>query len=120
MENKLDFEVFKILSDDNRLRMIVLLVDSELCMTHIYKGLDLKQSNTSRNLKLLEKANVVSIRINGNNRYYKIADDFEKEYVDIMKYLKKLKKSAPFSNDYKRAKSIKNCGCGEDCECKLL
>lgn len=115
MENN----IFKLLGDENRLRMIVLLMDRELCMTHIYIGLDMKQSNTSRNLKILSESNLVSVRNKKNNRYYKLSDECINDYPEIFSYIKKLKEQQLYQDDAARMKAVENCGCGDICECKL-
>ncbi|MDF9867249.1 ArsR family transcriptional regulator [Bacilli bacterium PM5-3] len=112
-------DLFKILADENRLRMIVLLIDRELCMTHIYIGLDLKQSNTSRNLKILKEAGIVSMRNKKNNRYFKISDEILSNYNEVFTYLKTLKKKTMYICDEKRMKAVEKCGCKGTCECKL-
>lgn len=111
--------IFKLLGDENRLRMVILLLDRELCMTHIYIGLDLKQSNTSRNLKILSDNDFVSVRNKKNNRYYKISDDYMRQYPEIFAYLNKIRNDEKYLKDVERMKAVENCGCGESCECKL-
>lgn len=117
--NDTDNNIFKILADDNRLRMIVLLLNRELCMTHIYIGLALKQANTSRNLKVLKEHNIVSVRNKKNNRYFKINDEYIKKYPLIFEYLVELKKDDKFIEDEQRMKAVEKCGCKGECECKL-
>lgn len=117
MESRLD--LFKVLSDENRLRIIVLLIDRELCISHIYMGLNLKQSNTSRHLKVLREGELVTLRINGQSRYYSIHPDFELCYKPIFDYLTQLKEEAPFKEDGQNLFKIKSCSCKEFCECKL-
>ncbi|MEG0569349.1 MAG: metalloregulator ArsR/SmtB family transcription factor [Erysipelotrichales bacterium] len=112
-----DFQMFKMLGDENRLRLIVLLLDREVCMTHLYIGLDLKQSNTSRILKILSENGIVSARTKGNNRYYKVCDKFRDEYKDIIEYIGELKLKEEFIEDANRMKAVKNCGCVGQCEC---
>jgi len=67
--------LFKLLSNDTRLRMIhVLVLKSEMCVTELANELGMKPQAVSNQLqKLLDKGIVKSIR-NGNNILYKIAD----------------------------------------------
>ena len=112
-------DLFKVLADENRLRMLVLMLDRELCMTHIYIGLDLKQANTSRNLKVLKEKGIVSLRQKKNNRYYKISDDVIEDYQVIFSYLRQLKVREIYVRDTKRMKAVEKCGCKGECECQL-
>ncbi|MDL2211393.1 metalloregulator ArsR/SmtB family transcription factor [Erysipelotrichaceae bacterium OttesenSCG-928-M19] len=112
--------IFKVLADYNRLRMVVLLLDRELCMTHILIGLGLKQANTSRNLKVLKEAGIVELRQNKNNRYYRINEQCLNEYADIFTYLRKLKENENFIEDTNRMLAVEKCGCKGVCECKLI
>jgi len=67
--------LFKLLSNDTRLRMIhALVLKSEMCVTELANELGMKPQAVSNQLqKLLDKGIVKSIR-NGNNILYKIAD----------------------------------------------
>jgi DNA-binding transcriptional ArsR family regulator len=67
--------LFKLLSNDTRLRMIhALVLKSEMCVTELANELGMKPQAVSNQLqKLLDKGIVKSIR-KGNNILYKIAD----------------------------------------------
>ncbi len=56
--NKLT-KVFKILSDENRLRMIVLLYQEDLCVCELMGILGIPQSRISQNLSKLRDLNLV-------------------------------------------------------------
>ena len=51
--------VFKILADENRLRMIVLLYQEELCVCELSGILDIPQPRVSQNLSRLRDLNLV-------------------------------------------------------------
>lgn len=51
---------FKILSDETRLRMLVLLLKDELCVCELGGILDVPQPRVSRNLAKLKDLNIVS------------------------------------------------------------
>lgn len=46
-------KIFKALADENRLRILALLLESELCVCEIMAALDLPQSTVSRHLAYL-------------------------------------------------------------------
>ena len=52
-------EIFKALSDTNRLRILLLLEQEESSVGHITHTLNLSQSNVSHQLKILKQARLV-------------------------------------------------------------
>lgn len=56
----------KALSDPNRVRVLKLLEHKELCVCEIQALLGLAQSTTSKHMKLLEDAGLVSSRKDGS------------------------------------------------------
>ncbi|WP_423362979.1 ArsR/SmtB family transcription factor [Mycoplasma sp. P36-A1] len=115
----MESQIFKLLGDENRLRVVVLLLNRELCMSHISLGLKLKQANTSKILKTLNEEGIVSIRAKKNNRYYSINEQCINKYPDIFEYIRKLQSNKIYLEDLEYAKSIENCGCQDNCECRF-
>lgn len=115
----MDSLIFKLLGDENRLRVVVLLYNRELCISHLYQGLKLKQANTSKILKTLMDNGVVKVSPRKNNRYYSIDEECEKKYPEIFAYIKRLQDKKEFVEDLEHAKSIKSCSCGETCQCRF-
>lgn len=111
--------IFKVLADDNRLSIVLLLINRELCINHISLGTNLKQANTSRNLKILREHNLVNFRKNKNNHYYSLNEDFFSDMPELYRYLKKLTKESKYQEDIIRMKAVKVCGCRGICECQL-
>lgn len=68
--NKL--KVFKALSNDNRLKIIDLLDDNNLCACKILEEIELSQSTISHHMKILEDADLVNSKKDGKWRYYSI------------------------------------------------
>ena len=52
-------EIFKVLGDQNRLRILNLLVGIEACVCDIEVSLKLSQTNVSRHLKILRDLKIV-------------------------------------------------------------
>jgi ArsR family transcriptional regulator len=67
--------IFKALSDETRLRILILLLSGELCVCEIMTVLDLPQSTASRHLAYLRNAGWVLDRRQGIWMYYRINDD---------------------------------------------
>ncbi len=81
-------EIFKALGDQNRLRILNLLLENELCVCEIEKVLGLTQSNVSRHLQVLKNKGIVSCRKTLQWIYYRVSDEFFKEYGELCEFLK--------------------------------
>jgi len=82
-------KIFKALSDNNRLRIMNLLFQSELCVCEIEGILGLSQTNVSRHLIKLHQTGILDSRKEAQWVYYRINQDFIKEHPDLVRYLKK-------------------------------
>jgi ArsR family transcriptional regulator len=67
--------IFKALSDETRLRILLLLFTGELCVCEAMAVLDLPQSTVSRHLAYLRNAGWVLGRRQGIWMYYRLNDD---------------------------------------------
>jgi len=68
-------ELFKILANDTRLRILHALVRSEeLCVTELAETVGMKPQAVSNQLRRLSGAGVFGSRRDGNNILYRIAD----------------------------------------------
>ena len=76
-------QLFKIFSDETRLRIIALLSDNEYCVQSICEALNMSQSSISHQLKLLRDLNVVKGRREGKNMFYSLKDIHIKEIFEI-------------------------------------
>ena len=74
----------KALSDPNRVRVLKLLQEGELCVCEIQKVLGLAQSTVSKHMKLLEDAGLVDRKRQGTWILYSLADGSETEYAKAM------------------------------------
>lgn len=72
-------QLFKIFSDNTRLRIIDLLVTGEFCVQDISDQLETSQSAISHQLKLLRDLNVVKTRKQGKQVFYSLQDSHIKE-----------------------------------------
>lgn len=67
--------VFKILSDETRLRIVVLLAQQELCVCQLCGILDVSQPKVSKNLSKLRDMNLVIDERKEKFVYYKLKTD---------------------------------------------
>jgi len=81
--------VMKALSDPNRVRVLKLLQDKELCVCNIQEFLNLAQSTVSRHMKVLEDAGLVERRRQGTWIMYRLTEKHASEYAaTILPHLK--------------------------------
>ncbi len=68
-------ELFKVLGDPTRLRIIEALDGTERCVQELEALLDMSQSAVSHQLHTLRQARLVRLRREGKNRYYTLDDE---------------------------------------------
>ena len=68
-------EIFKALSDPNRLRLISLLLENEVCVHTLEATLGMTQSAISHQLRHLRQLNLVRFRKEGRHVYYALDDE---------------------------------------------
>ncbi len=68
-------EVFGVLADSTRLKIIATLMDGEVCVCDIAARLGLRQSTVSHQLRLLRNLRLVSHRKEGRTVYYELCDE---------------------------------------------
>lgn len=68
-------EIFGVLADSTRLKIIATLMSGEVCVCEIAKRLFLQQSTVSHQLRLLRDLRLVTHRKQGRTVYYQLCDD---------------------------------------------
>lgn len=68
-------EVFGVLADSTRLKIIATLMDGEVCVCDIAERLGLRQSTVSHQLRLLRNLRLVAHRKEGRTVYYQLSDE---------------------------------------------
>jgi DNA-binding transcriptional ArsR family regulator len=100
-------EIFKLLSDKSRLRILMLLEKRELCVCQIMGVLNMSQPLISRNLSLLAKAGFLSGRREGKLMSYRVKKNLTKGSMFVLSILKELLKGNRVL--LKDIKSLKEC-----------
>ncbi len=77
-------DFFKVLSEPSRLQIVCTLKSGPLNVTEIIEQTGLGQANTSKHLKLLAQAGIVSRQQQGVSVYYKIANPKIFELCEIV------------------------------------
>jgi ArsR family transcriptional regulator len=105
-------DYFKGLADVNRLRIVNLLLNGELCGCDIQYVIGASQSNVSRHLAYLKKSRLVSDRRAGYRVYYRLIENRKPEYKGLVAYLQVALKDKMFLSDTKKLKrAIKDGAC---------
>jgi ArsR family transcriptional regulator len=81
-------EILKVLGDENRIRILNLLKDGELCVCEIESILELNQSNVSRHLTRLSSVKLIKSYKKAQFVYYTINDEIISNYAFIGEILK--------------------------------
>lgn len=79
--------IFKAFCDENRLQVLNLLKDRELCAFQLQEELEIGQSTLSHHMKVLCKSGIVSCRREGKWTYYRINEEGCKTAISLIKAL---------------------------------
>jgi ArsR family transcriptional regulator len=86
-------EFLKIISEENRLKILCILREEEKCVCDIWQCLDLAQNLVSHHLKVLKDFGLVSSRQEGLKVFYKLNKEVVKKYLKLLdKFLKEEEK----------------------------
>ncbi|HHY05645.1 MAG TPA: winged helix-turn-helix transcriptional regulator [Clostridia bacterium] len=104
-------EIFKVLGDETRLRIIHLLGWQECCVGEIEIILGISQSNASRHLNRLKQVQVITFNKEAQWVYYRLNQQFIAENKLLYQYLKgKFKDLPECKRDLQRVKKYKSSG----------
>ena len=77
-------DVFKALSDQNRLRIVELLRDGELCACRLLEEMNFTQPTLSHHMGILIKAGIVNGRKDGKWVYYSMNKETLEKVTDYL------------------------------------
>jgi ArsR family transcriptional regulator len=77
-------DFLKIISEENRLKILCLLMDGEKCVCDIWQYLGLAQNLVSHHLKVLKNFGLVSSRQEGLKVIYSIDKKIIKKYLESL------------------------------------
>jgi ArsR family transcriptional regulator len=100
---------FAALADENRLRLLFLMKEGEICVCYLQEVLQTNQPKISRHLAYLKRAGLVEARRDGKWMHYrlkKLEPDFERILTDSLQCLGKL---AQIKKDSQRLKQVLCC-----------
>jgi ArsR family transcriptional regulator len=106
-------EIFKVLGDQNRLRIINLVSKQEICVCMIAQVLKTSLPNVSKHLNKLRYSGVIKCKKISQWCFYSITDSFKNDYIELLDFMyKEMGKDHQFSNDTKQMEhllEIDNC-----------
>ena len=76
-------ELFKVFGDSTRIRILVALFESEMCVCDIAATLNMTQSAISHQLKILKASKLVKVRRDGKQMFYSLDDDHVKSILEL-------------------------------------
>ncbi len=76
-------DVFGLLADPSRLRLLVALLGAELCVCDLAAAAGMSESATSHALRILRAHRVVDVRRAGRMAYYSLADAHVRMLLDL-------------------------------------
>ena len=85
VDDELIYEVadfFKVFGDSSRVKLLDLLLQTEMCVSDIADKLDMSQSAVSHQLRVLRQSRLVKYRREGKTVYYSLDDE---HVEDILK-----------------------------------
>lgn len=101
-------EIFKVLAEESRIRILSMLLEGEMCVCEIEACLKMTQSNASRHLTALRKSGILERCKRAQWMYYKISRKFIEENKELWEYLKnRLKELPSYISDYEEYKKCK-------------
>lgn len=80
-------EIYKVLADKNRIRILKMLENRKMCVCEITYVLGLAQASVSRHVKRLKKAGIIDSDQDGfwTNYYINPKSDFAKKQIELIR-----------------------------------
>ena len=76
-------ELFKMFADSTRVKILYVLLESELCVYDIAKVLNVTQSAVSHQLRILKSGKLIKYRREGKNMVYSLADEHVRTMIEV-------------------------------------
>jgi ArsR family transcriptional regulator len=100
---------FAALADENRLRLLYLMKEGEICVCYLQGVLQTNQPKISRHLAYLKRAGLVEARRDGKWMHYRLKKLESSQEKVLSEILQRLEKEAPIKKDAQRLKQIQCC-----------
>jgi ArsR family transcriptional regulator len=100
---------FAALADENRLRLLYLMKEGEICVCYLQGVLQTNQPKISRHLAYLKRAGLVEARRDGKWMHYRLRKLESSQEKVLSETLQRLEKEVPIKKDAQRLKQIQCC-----------
>jgi len=100
---------FAALADENRLRLLYLMKEGEICVCYLQGVLQTNQPKISRHLAYLKRAGLVEARRDGKWMHYHLKKLESSQEKVLSETFERLEKEAPIKKDAQRLKQIQCC-----------
>ncbi|WP_110942666.1 ArsR/SmtB family transcription factor [Geosporobacter subterraneus] len=101
-------ELFKALSDENRLKILCMLACGELCACDIQDSLELTQPTISHHMKILQQVGLIEVEKRGKWAFYSIRQDQVDQLCD---FIKSVTSEAPGKEEFRNRCSCSRSRC---------
>ncbi len=81
-------DIFKMLTDETRIRILNILQETDLCVCEVQAVLDISQTNASKHLNRLKGAGFITDKKKSQWSYYYLNEDFWNKHESLYQYLK--------------------------------
>ena len=99
--------ITKALSSETRVRILLMLGQSELCLCQIIELLQLSAATVSKHISILIQAGLVDTRKEGRWHYYRLSEKPEREVEAALEFLDKaLANSRAVKKDKAKVKKV--------------
>ncbi|MHC4570045.1 MAG: ArsR/SmtB family transcription factor [Planctomycetota bacterium] len=111
--------IAKALSDENRVRALMMLSRGELCVCQLIEMLGLAPSTVSKHMSILRQARLVEARKQGRWMYYRLPDeDCPKEVAQAIEWVRSsLAKDKRIKADARQVKRVSKLDRDKLCAC---
>ncbi len=110
--------ITKALSDENRIRALMMLKRGELCVCQIIEMMGLAPSTVSKHMSILRQAGLVETRKEGRWIYYRLAESKDLKQFEILDWLKRhLKNDKRILDDTEQLERIHKISKNQLCNC---
>ena len=76
---------FRVIGEPSRMRILLALMEGEMCVYHIAEATGGKQSAVSHQLRVLKDNKIVKSRRDGKNILYSVADEHVAKIIEMSK-----------------------------------
>ncbi len=80
-------KIFKALSDETRLKILMIISSKMMCQKGISKRLQISDSAVSQHIKILKEANILTGYKEGYYVFYKINEEVFNDCISFMKFI---------------------------------